>query len=151
MIKTLFYLMIVLSPLRIGRPIKDSADFVEVNHVYRYSEASKKYEKAFVQIIWWEWRDYLLTKDINGYKKDSGFAVKDYRVVWSSSSRPQKTMDIEPRLFRGKWVCLFYDKTSGKVREVESRWKRETYTDFDVEVRNRLIVPIKERNKLRKN
>ena len=143
--------MIVLSPLRIGRPTKDSADFVEVNHVYRYSEGSKKYEKSFVQIIWWEWRDYLLTEENGEYKRDSGFAVKDYRVIWSSSSRPQKTMDIEPRLFRGKWVCLFYDKSSGKVREVESRWKRETHTDFDVEVRNRLIVPIKERNKLRKN
>ena len=142
--------MIVLSPLRIGRPIKDSADFVEVNHVYRYSEGSKKYEKSFVQIIWWEWRDYVLVENEDGYKRTSDFVVKDYRVIWSNSSRPQKTMNIEPRFFRDKWVCLFHDKSSGKIREVESRWKRETHTDFDAEVRNRNVVPIDQRNRLRR-
>ncbi len=144
-------MMIVLSPLRVGTPVKDSSDFVEVNHVYRYDENLKKYEKRLVQVIWWEWRDYLFIEDESGYKRDSGFVVKDYRVIWSFSSRPQKTMDIEPRLFRGRWVCLFYDKSSGKIREVESRWKRETHTAFDAEVINRRIVPINERNKLIKN
>ena len=141
--------MIVLSPLRIGRPVKDSSDFVEVNHVYRYDENLKKYEKRLVQVIWWEWRDYVLVENSGDYKRTSGFVVRDYRVIWASSSRPQKTMEIEPRFTRGKWVCLFYDKYGSKIMEIESGWKRETHTSFDVEIENRKTVPLNSRNRLK--
>ena len=48
--------------------ISDTSSHVEINHVYRYNEGDKQYEKRMIQIIWWEWRDSVLLeeKDILG-------------------------------------------------------------------------------------
>jgi len=148
MLKTLLYLIIILSPLSGAESIRDSSDFVEINHVYRHNSLTNEYEKSFTQIIWWEWRDYVLVRTPSGHTRTSDFVVKDYRVTWSSSSRPRGVVSIRPKLLNGKWVCIFYDKNIGIAREIVSNWKTETHTSFDVEVKNRDIVSEEYRNKL---
>jgi hypothetical protein len=149
-LKILIYLALILSPLREKGITRDVSDFVEVNHVYRYDEIDRIYIKRLIQVIWWEWKNHILVKDSNGYRNVSGFVVKDYRVTWSYSSRPQQIKSIVPTLEKGKWVCLFYDKGSQKIREIKSNWKRESHTDFDVELVNRNIVPLSERSRLKR-
>ena len=149
-LKILIYLALILSPLREKGITRDVSDFVEVNHVYRYDEVDRIYIKRLIQVIWWEWKNHILVKDSNGYRNVSGFVVKDYRVTWSYSSRPQQIKSIVPTLEKGKWVCLFYDKGSQKIREIKSNWKRESHTDFDVELVNRNIVPLSERSRLKR-
>ena len=148
---TLIFYIIMLSPVQETGITRHTSDFVEVNHVYRYDFADKVYRKSMIQIIWWEMRDGGLVDDENGNAwPRTEFVVKDFRVIWSNSSRPQDRLSIIPKRHKGKWVCLFYDKDGDTVREVISGWKRETHTDFDAEVDNRRIFDISKRNKLRK-
>tara|TARA_Y100000296_G_scaffold54144_1_gene62041 strand:- start:1572 stop:2030 length:459 start_codon:yes stop_codon:yes gene_type:complete len=149
-LKILIYLALILSPLREKGIIRDVSAFVEVNHVYRYDETDGIYVKRLVQVIWWEWKNHIVIEDAGDYRSESGFVVKDYRVTWSYSSRPQQTKTIVPRLEKGKWVCLFYDKGSQKIREVKSNWKKESHTSFDVEVVNRNVLHLNERSRLKK-
>jgi len=152
------YVLILLSFLSpIPSPIiKDTSAFVEVNHFYVYSEVDRVYKKKFIQVIWWEWKDFVsvpekdsLGRETGFLKKTSGFVVKDYRIIWSSSSRPEQIMNITPRRYNNKWVCLFYDKGEGVLREVTSGWTRETHTSYDIEIENRRILSIENRNRLK--
>ena len=148
-VKSLFCILISLSPLRDAGIIEDFSDYVEVNHVYRYDHADKIFKKRMTQVIWWEFRHSVLVRNKDGdYRRGSEFIVKDFRVIWSESSRPQAMEHIVPRLYQKKWVCLFYDKNDRKIRQITSNWKRETHTTFDPEVENRSIVSVENRNKL---
>ena len=93
-----------LSPSIDNGIIEETSSYVEVNHVYRYDEGDKVYTKRMTQIIWWEWRDYVLlpVKDNLGnetgdWRPTGSFVVRDFRVTWSESSRPQQTLYIIPR------------------------------------------------------
>ena len=154
MIKILFILLF-LSPIR-SPIVKDTSDFVEINHFYTYDHTDKIYKKNFIQIIWWEWKDFIdiPEKDVFGketgrLKKSAGFVVMDYRIIWSSSSSPKEVMRITPQRYNNKSVCLFYDKDKRTIREISSGWMRETYTTYDVEVENRRILRPEFRNKFR--
>lgn len=148
-------LLLLLSPVT-SPVVEDKSDFVEINHVYVYDHADKVYKKKFIQVIWWEWKNSIfvpekdiLGRETGGLKKSAGFVVKDYRITWSSSSSPKHLMNITPRRYNNKWVCLFYDKDKKVIREVTSGWVRETYTSYDIEIENRRIVSPEFRNKLR--
>jgi len=137
--------------------ISDTSDYVEINHVYRYNAEDNKYEKRMTQIIWWEWRDSVLLEEKdnlgNGtgdWKRSGCFVVKDFRVTWSGSSSPQQTLHITPRREKKNFICLFYDKDDRVMRKVISGWRTITHTTNDVEVDNRIIVRIENRNKLTK-
>lgn len=135
---------------------KDTSDFVEINHVYRYDEGDKVYKKRMVQIIWWDWKDYVLLpvkdrlgRETGDWRPSGCFVVKDYRVVWSESSRPQQTLTIVPRRNGARWVCIFYDKDHRVFREVTSGWMRETHTTNDPEIEDRQIFAKENRRELR--
>ena len=137
--------------------IDDTSDYVEINHVYRYDEGEKEYQKRMIQVIWWEWRDSVLLEqqDILGngtgnWKRSGCFVVKDFRVTWSNSSSPQDTLHIAPRRDKRKYICLFYDKDDKVMRKVTSGWLTTTHTTNDREIDNRTIVRIENRNKLTK-
>jgi len=150
----LVFLLSCLSPDK-GLIAKDRCAFVEVNHVYRLDDQTKKYEKRMVQLIWWEWKNHLLVpktnpitgQELNGSTSGSGFVVRDYLVIWSSSSDPQEISSAMPRRHKRQWVCLFYDKGNRIFREVICGWMIETHTNYDVEVENREVVPLSLRNK----
>ena len=136
--------------------IHDDSAYVEINHVYR-EDIDGNIEKRMIQIIWWEWRDEILLpekdtlgRDTGDWKTSSSFVVKDFRVTWSSHSRPQQTRNITPRRKNRKYICLFYDKDNRVFREVESGWLVVTHTYNDREVDNRNILSIENRNKLTK-
>ena len=149
MLKITLYFIVALSPLKGTGIIEDSSDFVEINHVYRYNNLTDKYEKSFIQIIWWEWKDNLWTERGGDYKKSSVFVVKDYRVTWSNSSRPEKLQDVLPQKDGKKWLCLFFDKKDRVVRSISSNWITETHTSFDRETQNRKILSIERRSGLK--
>ena len=146
----LIYLLILFSSISDKDVIKDHSDIVEVNYIYRYDKAAEKYHKRMMQVIWWEFRNILEEDEDGSSKPKPQYVVKDFRVVWSESSSPQKVGHISP-IRRGKeWVCLFYDKDDNRVREVISDSRAETHTENDPEMDNRQVLPLNLRNKLAK-
>lgn len=137
--------------------ISDISSYVEINHVYRYDEGDQLYKKRMTQIIWWEWRDSVLLpvkdnlgRETGDWRRSGCFVVKDYKVTWSESSRPQQTLYINPRRNHRKYICLFYDKDDRVMRKVVSGWLTITHTTNDREIDDRTIVRIENRNKLTK-
>ena len=148
--RTLIIFIIMFLPMKHDVVIRDTSDFVEVNHVYRYDDTDEKYHKRMVQIIWWEFRNVLEEDEDGSSRPRPQYVVKDFRVIWSESSSPQKVGYIIPRRHRKNWVCLFYDKDDRKMREVISYSKIETHTTNDPEMNNRIIISLERRNKLGK-
>ena len=155
MTKILLLLLLFLSPVR-SPIVEDTSDFVEINHFYSYDHADKVYKKNFIQIVWWEWKNFIDIPETDVFgnetgvlKKSSGFVVKDYRIIWSSTSSPKDVMRITPRKYNNKWVCLFYDDNGKVIRQISSGWMKETYTTYDVEMQNRRILRPEFRNKLK--
>jgi hypothetical protein len=155
--------LLLLMCLFLGGPsidngiIEDTSSYIEINHIYRYDAGDEVYKKRMVQLIWWEWRNYLfvaetdeLGRETGSLERSSGFVVKDFRVIWSESSRPQQSMAIMPRRYKDKWICFFYDKNDRVFRRVTSDWMRETHTQNDPEIDDRKVFRIEDRNKLRK-
>lgn len=148
--RTLIIFIIMFLPMKHDVVIRDASDFVEVNYVYRYDDTDEKYHKRMVQIIWWEFRNVLEEDEDGSSRPRPQYVVKDFRVIWSESSSPQKVGYIIPRRRGRNWACLFYDKDDKKIREVISGWKIETHTTNDPEIDNRVIVSLAGRNKLGK-
>ena len=144
----LVYFLLLFSSISDKDVIKDYSDIVEVNYIYKYNNADKEYQKRMVQIIWWEFRNVLEEDKDGSSKPRPQYVVKDFRVVWSESSDPQKVGHIIPIRRKKEWVCLFYDKNDNRVREVISDSRAETYTNNDPEMDNRQILPLNLRNKL---
>lgn len=151
----LFFLLVLLLD---GTPnenliIKDTSDFVEINHVYR-TDDKKQQEKRMIQIIWWEWKYPILMPEKNIVGQNTGnwynggtFVVKDYRIMWANN---RESRSITPRLHRRKWICLFYDDGDRCIRQITSRWVIITHTMYDREVVNREILENSLRNRLTK-
>jgi len=132
--RTLIIFIIMFLPTKHDVVIRDTSDVVEV----------------MVQIIWWEFRNVLEEDEDGSSRPRPQYVVKDFRVIWSESSSPQKVGYIIPRRHRKNWVCLFYDKDDRKMREVISYSKIETHTTNDPEMNNRIIISLERRNKLGK-
>ena len=146
--RTLIIFIIMFLPTKYDVVIKDTSDVVEVNCMYRYDDTDKKYHNRMVQIIWWEFRNVLEEDEDGSSRPRPQYVVKDFRVIWSESSSPQKVGYIIPRRHGRNWSCLFYDKDNRKMREVISYSKIETHTMNDPEMDNRMIIPLQSRNKL---
>lgn len=114
-------LLIATIPLDII--VEDRTDLVELNHLY--DEAGKH---VFDQVIWWEWRD--------GY-----YEVIDWRLVKCSRILPKR--DYQRGGYTQQWTdgCL--------LRRVRSQAYRETWTQYDVELVEREVVPQERRRMLR--
>jgi len=136
--------------------VKDSCDYVEINHVYRLDEGEPKLR--MIQYIWWEWRNKVLlpildpaTKQRTGnWKQGSDFIVREYLVVYSGSSRPNEVASVSLSKKNDKWICIFYDKEDRIVRTVVCNWLTKTHTLYDVEIENRDIIRVEDRNNFHK-
>lgn len=150
--RNLIIFIIMLSPIRHNATVKDWSDFVEINHYYQYNHTEKAYEKQFVQVIWWEFRGglFINRKGEHLNYPMSDFVVKDFRVIWSKTSDPQRVNTIVPRRHRKKWICVFYDKQDGILREVTSKWTRISNTTYDPEMENRKVISPQHRSHLSK-
>ena len=146
--RTLIIFIIMFLPIKHDVVIRDTSDVVEVNYMYRYDSTDEKYQKRMVQIIWWEFRNVLEEDEDGSSRPRPQYVVKDFRVIWSESSSPQKVGYIIPRRHGRNWLCLFYDKDNRKMREVISYSKIETHTMNDPEMDNRMVIPLQRRNKL---
>jgi len=137
--------------------ILDSCDYVEINHVYYFNEVGE-HELRMIQYIWWEWRDRVLLpvldpvnkKQTGNWKQGSAFIVREYLVVYSGNSRPNGINSVLLSKNGNKWVCVFYKKEDKIIRTVICNWLIKTHTSYDVEIKNRDIVRISDRNKFQK-
>jgi len=114
-------LLILAAVLPVDKTPRDSVDIAETNHFY--DDCGRL---VFTQIIWWSERDAV--------------------IAW----RMDKELGVAPqRDWRnGGYVSLWND--SGFIREVRSRFVRETFTQHDPEAENRNIVPVEQRRELSK-
>ncbi len=102
---------------------RDTVDIVEVN---RYYDTDAKL--IFTQLIWYEW---------SGERFDV--------VAWRIATRRPNMLPVR---YRGRWRSTFLDR--GTLRVVVARHRRLTWTQYDVEVRERKTLPSSKRKGLRK-
>ena len=135
--------------------LSDSCDYVEINNVYDTNEETGEHALRMVQYVWWEWRDKVLlpvidpiTKEETGdWKSGSDFVVRYYFVVYS---RPNSRENILLDKNGDGWVCIFWDKRDKVMRKVKCKWLATSHTSYDVEMENRRIVKIDNRNHFQK-
>ena len=134
----------------------DSCDYVEINHVYNINEETGESVLRMTQYIWWEWKDRVLLPVLNpttkqrtgSWKLGSDFVVREYLVTYSGSSAHGADVLLSKR--NGKWTCIFWDKSSKVLRHIKCKWLTTTHTLYDVEIENREILKVDERNHFQK-
>ena len=137
--------------------IIDNCDYVEINYVYNIDDETGKANLRMIQYIWWEWRNRLLLperdelgKETGNWFSGSGFAVREYLVVHSGNSRPNKVADVALSRDTDGWTCIFWDKDGRIFRRVKCKWLTTTHTNYDVEIENRDVVRLESRNKFKR-
>lgn len=96
--------------------IVDHVDLIELNHFY-----NEKMEHVFDQFIFYDWSSQL--------KK---FIVVDWRL----KKDPNKF--VCKNHHTNRWELVMHDE--GNLRHIISKSHRETWTQYDPELRNRNIV-----------
>lgn len=104
--------------------VVDRVDVVEVNHFY-----DGQGKLVFCQILWWEWR-----ADEDG----SAHRIVDWRLMKSSGQLPVRV--------DGVWRCQWTD--GERLRRVDAWSYRETWTQEDPELVDRLSMPPDQLRKL---
>ena len=138
--------------------VTDSCDYVEINHVYNVDDETGESTLRMIQYIWWEWKDKILLpvidsvtqKPTGDWKQGSDFAVREYLVTYSGSSRPNMVASVATVKKDGKWICIFWDKDDKLIRSVTCGWISETHTTYDTEIANRDVLRTDFRNGFRK-
>ena len=119
-------LILLLSVLPRGEPLRDRVDLVEVNHFF--DEHGKR---VFDQIIFFDWQP-----------RECEHRVRAWRLLKTESQLPVRDWD------RGDWRMLW---TDGEwLREVRAATYRETFTQYDPEVEDRDYLPKEQRKELAK-
>ena len=120
----LTYLLVVLVLWLLSRAafsqLVDRVDVVEVNTVLNGCEP------LFTQVIWWD--------EIGG---------REHVVAW----RLCRDYDVIPRRHGDEWVSRWNDRDG--QREVWARLFRQSAETFDVEIRERALLPQRMRRGLR--
>ena len=73
MFKLLMLLLLIFTdePTRDNIIIKDTADVVEINHIYDKNENGELTQRL-VQVIWWDWKSPLLVPEKNNVGEYTG-------------------------------------------------------------------------------
>lgn len=113
--------VILASMLPAPGPVEDRVDLIEVNHVY-----NAKGEHVFDQAIYYEWSS-----------RHSCYQVRDWRLLKDDSQIPVRNWS------RGDFQAVWKD---GSVfRCVRTPIVRESWTQYDPEVRDRKRLPRRHR------
>jgi hypothetical protein len=105
---------------------RESVDLVELNHFY-----DENGNLVFDQVIFWDWSE-----------RSARYQVRDWRLVRHEVQLPRP--DCCGRKF---WTVLWND--CGVNRAITAHAYRETWTQYDVELYEREILPKERRRKLR--
>ena len=106
--------------------VTDSVDLVEVNHFY-YDLA----QPVFDQVIFYEWSE-----------AESRFQIRAWRLVKKPAQLPTRNWET------GGYQMIWNDGTF--IRQVHAAAMRETWTQYDPEMRERSHLPKEERRELLK-
>jgi hypothetical protein len=105
--------------------IRESCAVIEVNNFYDESA-----RLVFEQQIVWDWCDC-----------EERYQVRDWRLIKSPNQYP-----VRDRIYGG-YVATWQD--GEHMRQIRAASMRETWTQYDVEVEERLVLPVDQRRKLR--
>ncbi|UUO04638.1 hypothetical protein M4951_14690 [Blastopirellula sp. J2-11] len=115
-------LLLLLTAFPQEAAVIDQVDLIEVNHLY-----DQQGRHVIDQLIFWNWdRDR--------------FQIRAWRLIKSQSQLPLRDWN------RGGYVCYWRDLQ--QLRKVYAPQKRETWTTYDPEVRQRELLPIQQRAEL---
>lgn len=103
--------------------VRDSVSVTEINHYYDSNGCH-----IFDQIIYWDW-------------EQDHYNVRAWRLLKHESQRPSY-------IGRRGWVTTHFDGET--LRRVRAESFRETWTQYDVELLERDILPPERRRGLRK-
>ena len=166
---TLVLLWLFAGHVNKSQYLVDCFDLIEVNHVYDDAGC-----RSFVQLIYWDWdssrnqfacQGYMtmrecLVKTEAGQKKFDAALDKickgqplqfqvEFRRAMTYRGDFVKKGRYPVRDFRRKiWKSTWQDK--GVYRQIQASQFRETYTSFDVEVKDREVHPLSCRRGLQK-
>jgi hypothetical protein len=143
---TMIYLLLLFGCTGGYEPMQvDTVDIVEINHNFE----PKNDGLVFDQIIWWE-------------DCDRGFQVVDWRIlrdVRAERKIPRAANETGPTDFlwkhacptreNGKWISIWRDEKTHKLRKVIADTLIETWTYYDPELEDRQLLPDPNRRKLR--
>lgn len=122
MIANLLLLTLGVLPLE-GGPLSDRVDLIEVNHVF-----SPEGRPTFAQCIFYTWQN-------------ERYEVVAWRGLKSADQWPHRNY------VRGGFTTIWYD--GDVLRRVDAYAIRETWTQYDVELAEREILPKHLRRELR--
>jgi hypothetical protein len=109
--------------------LTDRCEVLEINHVWSCDPEDEWWRYCFSQLIGWE-----------VYRGE--MRVVDWRIVKEHGPK------VERDFARGDYVVLWHDE--GRLREVRAPSYRETYTCYDVELAERVKLPVEKRRRLGK-
>lgn len=115
--------------------LREQVDAIECNSLYSYCEETELYNLTFSQLIFRKWDWYAGTH-----------VIEAWRMQRTSTDTKDK---IEVRYNRntGMYEATWFDGNA--LRIVEARTFYETASDYDVEVNERLNLPVHLRRELR--
>lgn len=132
--------------------LTDSVDLVEVNHFYNSSG-----ELVFDQVIWLEWNTDKGRYDVVDWRllRNVRLGNSDDKWTWDTE-HPEGPPYVEsfigghatPTRVSDRWESYWLDEKCGKWRTVRAKHYRETWTDWDVELVARTVLPEEQRTGL---
>lgn len=120
----LYFLLLWVLPVKNDIVLQEHVDLIEYNHYH-----DSKMNPVLDQIIFYNWSD-----------QRRRFDVKAYRLVKNDSQIPRR--------YGNGYIVRWHDE--GFLREITSSFKRETFTQYDPENRERDYLPEIERLDLKK-
>lgn len=113
--KTLYLLLMLILPVSNNNVLEDDVDLVEYNHYH-----DSNMEHVFDQFIFYDWSN-----------QKKRFQVRAWKLVKCDSQIPRRNGD--------QWLVRWHD--DGVLREVNAKFRRETWTQYDPELVERNHLP----------
>ena len=89
--------------------------------------------------------DWLIARRSGG-----DFIVREFLVTYSGSSSPNNVNPLLLDKDGNVWFCIFWDKNDKVMRRIKCGWLITTHTLHDVEIGNREIIKLDDRNHFKK-
>jgi len=117
-------LLLLLGVIPRDSTSRETVDLIEVNHFF-----DEHGRLVFDQVIFYDWSG-----------GDGRYNVRAWRLVKKHEQLPEKDWQT------GYWTCHWQD--GEQTRHITSRAARETWTQWDVELAEREVLPKEKRKEL---
>jgi len=128
------------------RIVEEQVDLVEVNHFYDPGTG----QLVFDQVIWYRWNDLKQRMDVIAWRLLSDCRESDEEDMrkWNAENNHGLAYvgrwvpkHAAPFTMNGKYVSFWYDSKTTQYRKIVAKTRRDSWTTFDVELKERENLP----------